>query len=286
MADNCSVISSAYDACNSTFQALSAAYDACGCPAAAADAYAYVDPCAVDTSIVYGQGLHIAAIFIVLIASSLGAGIPLLSKYHPGISLDPYVICLGKCMGTGVILACALVHMLQPSNQSLTSECVPYEFNTDYPAYAFLYAMLAALVMQFVEVGVGFMIGAEAPIGAQSAGSRMVDKYPQHGHGGHGVAESDPGFMLDNTMRSPSASNDAATASKIDATASFGKLALSPTEKLSLMHRMLSVYMVEFGVTVHSIFIVSGGQCSGANVNRRSCYGYLHVTWCGKILIN
>ena len=279
MVSNCSVITSAYNACNSSFAALSTAFDACGCPAAAADAYAYVDPCAVDTSVVYGQSLHIAAIFIVLIASSLGAGIPLLSKYHPGFSLDPYVICLGKCMGTGVILACALVHMLQPSNQSLTSECVPYEFNTDYPAYAFLYAMLAALVMQFVEVGVGFMIGAEAPIGAQSSGPRMVDRYPQHGHGGHGVAESDPGFMLDNAVmpRSSTASgnasaSDEATVSKIEAAGSSGKLALSPTEKLSLMHRMLSVYMVEFGVTVHSVFIVSGWprwpQC---NVNRWSC---------------
>ena len=74
-------------------------------------------------------------------------------------------------MGTGVVLACALVHMLQPSAQSLTSVCVPTEFNTDYPAYAFLFAMLAALVMQFVEVGVGYLlIGYGAPAATAAAG--------------------------------------------------------------------------------------------------------------------
>ena len=60
------------------------------------DPSSYVDPCAVDTTVVYGQALHIAAIFIVALASALGSGVPLLSKYHPGFSLDPYFICLGK----------------------------------------------------------------------------------------------------------------------------------------------------------------------------------------------
>jgi len=127
---------------NAAYNTLNDSYVACGCG---------VDPCASLEVIVYNQGLHIGAIFIVLAASVIGAGVPLLAKYSPVFRIPPYVICLGKCMGIGVVLACALVHMIQPASASLTSPCVPWEFNTDYNAYAFLFAMLAGLVMQFID---------------------------------------------------------------------------------------------------------------------------------------
>ena len=120
------------------------------CSVANANA-AYADPCAVLLPPDWTLGLHVAAIFVVLVASTIGATIPILAKYHPGFSLDPYVIMLGKCMGIGVVLACGLVHMLQPSSESLTSPCVPWEFNTDYNSYAFLFAMLAILFMHFFD---------------------------------------------------------------------------------------------------------------------------------------
>ncbi len=56
-----------------------------------------------------------------------------------------------KTVGTGILLACSLVHLLQPGNAALTSVCVPEAFNTTYEAYAYLYCMLAFLVMQFVN---------------------------------------------------------------------------------------------------------------------------------------
>ena len=92
------------------------------------------DPCGTTVAVTYGQPLHVAAIFVVLVASILGVAIPLLGKASKRWSVGAFVIACGKCAGTGVILSCALVHMLQPSNQSLTSPCVPRAFNTDYPA--------------------------------------------------------------------------------------------------------------------------------------------------------
>ena len=124
------------------------------CGAAVLDAEAFAaasDPCTILLPPDWTLGLHVTAVFVVLIASSLGAGVPLLAKYHPGFDLDPYYIMLGKCMGIGVVISCGLVHMLQPASQSLTSPCLPWEFNTDYNAYAFLYCVLAILAMHFID---------------------------------------------------------------------------------------------------------------------------------------
>lgn len=78
---------------------------------------------------------------------------------HPAawLRMPGYALCVGKTIGTGILLACALVHLLQPAAQALTSACVPYEFNTDYQAYAFLYcsACVAARRRGDSERGVG-----------------------------------------------------------------------------------------------------------------------------------
>ena len=63
----------------------------------------------------YTQSLHIGAIFIVLFVSALGTVIPLLGSHSTKFAISPFVIVLGKCMGTGVVIACGLIHMLQAS---------------------------------------------------------------------------------------------------------------------------------------------------------------------------
>lgn len=113
------------------------------------------------------------------------------------------------------MLACALVHMLQPSSESLTSPCVPYEFNTDYSAYAFLFAMLAGLAMQFLDY--------------------MVMQYFLNSMGGAGLKAS-----TDST-----ASNEKAV----------GHVHPSYFLMDAGMQKTISAYLLEFGVTVHSVFI-------------------------------
>jgi solute carrier family 39 (zinc transporter), member 1/2/3 len=109
------------------------------------------DPCQSENVGDYDMPLHIAAVFIILATSLLGAALPLINKIFFKGPVGTYVITIGKCSGTGVVLACALMHMLQPANEALTSPCVPAAFNTVYPAYAFLFAMLASLTMHFIE---------------------------------------------------------------------------------------------------------------------------------------
>ena len=73
------------------------------------------DPCANDPSESYNTPLHIGAVFIILVSSTLGVTIVLAGKSCPALRMSPLFIALGKTLGTGIILACALIHMLQPS---------------------------------------------------------------------------------------------------------------------------------------------------------------------------
>jgi solute carrier family 39 (zinc transporter), member 1/2/3 len=70
------------------------------------------DPCVYETPKEYTMSLHVGAIFVILVASALGAAIPLVGSHRSKLAVPPFVIVLGKCMGTGVILACGLIHML------------------------------------------------------------------------------------------------------------------------------------------------------------------------------
>jgi len=208
-AQNCTAEIQLFNSCNSSFNLLMDEYNACGCPPP--------NPCAAAEMLVYDQGLHIAAVFIILLASMLGSGIPVLAKYSKYFRVSPYVICLGKCMGIGVVLACALVHMLQPAAQSLTSPCVPWEFNTDYNAYAFLFAMLAALVMQFIDFCLYEFISSTLKKKGSSNSEEMTNAREEGEDCGHSHPHS---ILLE-----------------------------------AGMEKRLSAYMLEFGVAVHSVFI-------------------------------
>ena len=83
--------------------------------------------------------------------SLVGVAFPLAAKYISKLKVHPFIVIVAKCAGTGVILSVSLIHMLLPANESLTSPCAPVAFNTDYGAYAYLFAMIAAIFMHFLD---------------------------------------------------------------------------------------------------------------------------------------
>ena len=95
----------------------------------------YEDPCAAAAPEV--SPLRIASIFIVLACSAAGV-LPSLIMGKQATGLASRAITLCKTVGTGVVLTCALVHMLLPGVESLTSECVPVSVSEDYEALAYL----------------------------------------------------------------------------------------------------------------------------------------------------
>ena len=235
--------------CNATLSSLAAnytelqaAYDACGCSAGGSGPGAPEDPCAADTPVDYSLGLHIAAVFIILAASALGAALPLVTRaLHGGIV--PYLIVLGKCMGIGVILACALVHMLLPANASLTSPCVPAAFNTDYSAYAYLFAMLAALAMHAFDHVLLSAMNKHVATSTSAADGSTRDLLSNVESGTSTTSAGQENGALPTPTRTPTPSKKH----------SGHVHAVLPME--AGIQKTIAAYMLEFGVTVHSIFI-------------------------------
>lgn len=94
--------------------------------------------------------IHISKVnaFCHIPGSFLGAVTPILTRKLP-YPWIPFAILIGKCMGSGVVLACGFIHMLQPSNASLSSPCLPAGF-TDY-SYAYLFCMASSLLLHFLD---------------------------------------------------------------------------------------------------------------------------------------
>ena len=219
------------------------------------------------TPVEWTRPIHIAAVFVILAASLAGTMMPIAASHCPCLRLPPFAIICGKTIGTGVILAVALVHLLQPANQELTNPCLPYEFTTDYNAYAYLFCLLAMIVFHFVEVVVEKAMTASltAPSTAShpDAGSPYSDTSPCFEDAHQGAVAvvvaapqdaSEAGSPAE--VQSPQLichnhhHNDVDAASEQHFHSHLGASA-----EQTLLRRILSAVMMEFGVTTHSVFI-------------------------------
>lgn len=99
----------------------------------------------------YEVGLHVAAIFIILAASLIGTLIPLLGKRVPALRLPSYVYAVGKSTATGVVLAVAMIHMINHAASVFNQDCISESFREMYEGWAFLFAMIAAVLMHAVD---------------------------------------------------------------------------------------------------------------------------------------
>lgn len=97
----------------------------------------------------YNLKLHVGAFFIILVTSSFGAFVPLISKKRPGLRIPGWIFFFCKNFGTGVILATAFIHMLPSAFEMLSNECLPTIWH-DY-AWAGLISMIASLTIFFIE---------------------------------------------------------------------------------------------------------------------------------------
>lgn len=100
----------------------------------------------------YNTGLHVFALVLILLLSTLSCGFPLFSRRAmKGSKLQLKIIFFSQHFGTGVLMATAFVHLLPTAFMSLTDPCLPYVFSEGYKPLAGLVAMTAALVVVALE---------------------------------------------------------------------------------------------------------------------------------------
>ena len=70
------------------------------------------------------MGLRIASIFVILVGSLIGAVFPVYAERHRGLNVPAWAFFIAKYFGSGVIVATALIHLLAPATDALTNPCL------------------------------------------------------------------------------------------------------------------------------------------------------------------
>lgn len=70
------------------------------------------------------MGLRISAIFVILFGSLLGAVFPVFAKRRKSKLVPNWVFFVVKYFGSGVIVATAFIHLLAPAHEALSNECL------------------------------------------------------------------------------------------------------------------------------------------------------------------
>ncbi|KXH28872.1 ZIP zinc/iron transporter [Colletotrichum simmondsii] len=112
-----------------------------------ADAVNECGAAAVDVS---NKGLRIASIFIIMVASMLGGFLPIFLARTTRMHVPKMTFFIFKYVGTGVIIATAWMHLLAPGVEALHNECLePMLGSYDW---AFAIGLMTVMVMFLIEM--------------------------------------------------------------------------------------------------------------------------------------
>ncbi|KAI5789033.1 Fe transporter [Geopyxis carbonaria] len=114
----------------------------------------------------YDLPLHVVALFLVLGASLLGCGFPVLAKKVKWLKIPTGAFFITKHFGTGVLIATAFVHLLPTAFASLTDPCLPDLFTTQYPALSGVIMMTSMLLLFCIELWLHGKTGGHSHGGA------------------------------------------------------------------------------------------------------------------------
>ena len=206
-------------------------------------------------------GLRISAIFVILFGSTLGAVLPVWARNDPQSSkkskVPSWVFFVAKFFGSGVIVATAFIHLLAPAHEALSNPCLTGPI-TEYSWVEGIMLMtitvlffIELMVMRYARFGNGHHDSEQGDVEGQNGTARpYVDEKPENSElpvsahsNGSGSA---PTIVDSHNHHSKDHPHDHASS------------AISGTHSALLEDysaQLTSVFILEFGIIFHSIFI-------------------------------
>ncbi|PHH86585.1 hypothetical protein CDD83_10017 [Cordyceps sp. RAO-2017] len=215
------------------------------------------------------RALRVASIFILLVASLFGAATPILLARQRRMRVPKATFFIFKYFGTGVIVATAWMHLLAPAIEQLSDHCVGHGWPAmaDYP-WALCIGLMTVMVMFLVELVVSGLRsdadddgdGAHAATTSDSdtdpSNETLGLKKPARGQSRNlkKMTTSSPPPLplplhaLDEAPGAPNAPGDHHLAHGREHAEGdgYGK---------NLAGQLTAIFILEFGVVFHSIFI-------------------------------
>ncbi|KAI1277565.1 ZIP zinc/iron transport family [Xylaria sp. FL0933] len=202
-------------------------------------------------------GLRISSIFVIFLGSILGAVLPIVLARHTKMKVNGKPFFIAKYFGSGVIIGTAFLHLLSPAFDALRSPCLP-----DGPIKEYDFAAAISLIAVFVMFTVELLVSRFDIFGhshdAQGTNSSMavlqkhnsddIEANPaRQGDQDSPSAEVKSGFLptgLPNDVSYPPGGQD-----------HLGHYREHKDENGPLAAQLTAIFILEFGVVFHSIFI-------------------------------
>ncbi|KAI9891740.1 MAG: hypothetical protein M1814_002490 [Vezdaea aestivalis] len=175
-------------------------------------------------------GLRISALFVIWIGSTLGANFPVFANRHRALGVPGWVFFVTKFFGSGVIIATAFIHLLSPASDALRDPCLTGPI-TEYDWVSGI-ALMTIFALFFIEL--------------------MAMRYATFSQGEHDPnATHDKSLdILEDAKNIPGEDHLGHTR---DHSASDEMVAGIIPETYSA--QVTAIFILEFGVIFHSIFI-------------------------------
>ncbi|KAF1958915.1 low-affinity zinc ion transporter-like protein [Byssothecium circinans] len=199
-------------------------------------------------------GLRISAIFVILVGSTLGAVFPVFARRNKSLHVPEWAFFVAKYFGSGVIIATAFIHLLAPANENFGNPCLEGRI-PDYPwpeAIAlmtiFLMFFLELMTMRYGNIGRGHLHTDHTHGPSQTnrqdspslADGKLKDAVNLDRHGSHHAPGEDHlGHARDHQASSELESD-------------WLESGIIPE---SYAAQMTAIFILEFGIIFHSVFI-------------------------------
>ncbi|KAJ5751764.1 Zinc/iron permease fungal/plant [Penicillium odoratum] len=187
------------------------------------------------------MGLRISSIFVILIGSTFGALFPVVAKrFSKAEGAPKWAFFIAKYFGSGVIIATAFIHLLAPAEEALTNSCLTGVI-TEYSWVEAIVLMtivvlffVELMVMRFARFGTGHLHDEEGHSHVQIEDETTITQQvsqskhyiPGEDHLGHTRSHHD----ADDSEKERQAIEDYTA-------------------------QLTSIFILEFGVVFHSVFI-------------------------------
>jgi len=190
------------------------------------------------------MNLRIASIFVIWIGSTLGAVFPIFAKHHPGLGIPDFVFFIAKFFGSGVIIATAFVHLLSPAEDALRDPCLTGAI-TEYDWVSGI-VLITIMVLFFVELMVMRYSDPDAPVehfdsGSQAARMKDIelDQEASQGLDGRRMSAHAPGVDHFGHRERHNSIEEAN----------------NPFSFEDYRAQLTAIFILEFGIIFHSVFI-------------------------------
>lgn len=210
------------------------------------------------------MGLRISSIFVIFVGSLFGAVFPIILQRSSRVAVPKVAFFIAKYFGSGVIIATAFIHLLAPANEALGSPCFPDDSAIAGYPWPEGIALMTIFLMFFIELLASrFEWGLDAHGQAREPAidhpdsprgpSKTVEENMsateltnQNTGGNNTISSNSPNIEAGytNDMSYPPGGED-----------HIGHKREHANDSDSFAAQMTALFILEFGVIFHSVFI-------------------------------